>query len=305
MSRVAAVDIGTNTVRLLVAEVSPTPEGPRLAELQRTTRIVRLGEGVDASRRLADAAMARALQALAAYGEATAGWGCDAVRAVATSAVRDATNGDTFLARATDTLGVRPELISGEEEAALGFAGATMLAQGPAPHLVIDPGGGSTEMVMGEGSPTFAESVDIGSVRLTERLLSRLPATADDLEAARRHVDELLAAQVALPEAPGTVIGVGGTYTTLGAVHLDLDTSSAAAVDGAVVPVEALRGVTDRLARLTVDEIAAIPSVPALRAPVLLGGAVVAERAALFSGAATVTISEHDILDGVVLSLYP
>ncbi len=300
-ARLAAVDIGTNTVRLLVAEVSGPPHARQLAEVRRTSTIVRLGQGVDTARRLAEPAMARALASLAAYREAIAAAGCEAVRAVATSAVRDAANRDDFLDRAAAALGARPETISGGEEAALGFAGATLLARGLPPYLVIDPGGGSTEFVMGEGSPSYAESVDIGSVRLTERLVPRHPAAEGDLAAARRHVDELLAAQVALPSRPGSVLGVGGTFTTLGAIHLGLDAHGA--VDGTSIRVEALREITERLARLTVDGIAAIPAVEALRAPVMLGGAVVAERAVVHSGVASVTISQHDILDGVVLAM--
>lgn len=297
--RVAAVDIGTNTTRLLIADVV---DGG-MTRLDRRSIVTRLGQGVDVGRVLAPEAIDRTVAVLGVYGEAIRAAVCQRVRAVATSAVRDGANRDVFLATAATALGAPLEVIGGDEEAALSFAGATTGVSGAPPYLVIDPGGGSTEFVLGVSSPSYAVSVDIGSVRLTERVLPDHPASPHQLAAARRHVDDLLAAAVALPAPPGTVVGVGGTFTSLAAIHLRLATYDPDRVHGTILAAADLGGLAGWLATLTMEQTAGIPSLDPARAPVLLGGAVVAERSARHVGAGSILVSEHDILDGVVLSV--
>jgi exopolyphosphatase/guanosine-5'-triphosphate,3'-diphosphate pyrophosphatase len=297
--RVAAVDIGTNTTRVLIAGVA----GEQVTRLDRRAIVTRLGQGVDVNRRLLPEAIDRTVEVLAGYAEAIREAGCTRVRAVATSATRDATNRNDFLDAAAAVLGVRPEMITGEEEAQLSFSGTAAGAAGPSPYLVVDLGGGSTEFVLGTESPTYLVSVDIGSVRLTEQALAEHPASPARISEARRRVDDVLAAGVALPEAPGTALGVGGTFTSLAAIHLGLETYDPDRVDGTRLHIDDLVGLVDRLAPLTIAETEAIPALDPARAPVLLGGAVVAERAVRYSGADAIVVSEHDILDGIVRSL--
>ncbi|MGH8935785.1 MAG: exopolyphosphatase [Acidimicrobiia bacterium] len=294
--RVAAVDIGTNSVRLLVA-------GPGRRWLERRVRVVRLGEGVDETGRLAEAAITRAVSVLEEYGEAIRRWDVKRAEAVATSALRDAENREEFLALAERALGVRPEVIDGAEEASLAFRGALAgLAGHPPPFLVVDVGGGSTEFVFGSGSPEYSLSIDIGSVRLTERALPDRPAPQGRLETARRLVGELFAG-LELPGSPATVVGVAGTFTSLAAIALELSEYDPQAVHGTRLSAEQLAGLVDRLAAMTVEETAAIPSLDPARAPVLLGGAVVAQGALRRAGAAQVVVSESDLLDGVASGL--
>lgn len=297
--RVAAVDIGTNTTRLLIAEVA----GDQVIRLDRRATVTRLGQGVDAGRTLLPGAIRRTVTVLSGYAEAMREAGCDRVRAVATSATRDAANRNEFLDAAVAALGVRPEMITGEEEAQLSFSGTTAGAAGSPPYLVIDLGGGSTEFVLGTESPRYLVSVDIGSVRLTEQALPEHPASLAEVAGARRRVDDVLAAGVALPETPGTALGVGGTFTSLAAMHLELETYDADRVHGTRLDIDDLVGLVERLARLTIAETEAIPALDPARAPVLLGGAVVAEQAVRHSGAVAIVVSEHDILDGIVRSL--
>ena len=296
--RVGAVDIGTNTTRLLVADVT----GRKTHWLVRRATVTTLGQGVDVAARLHPDAIARTLAVLAEYAEAIVEQGCDRVRAVATSAVRDAANGEAFLDAAGDVLAVLPELIGGDDEAALAFAGTTAGLDAPAPFLVVDLGGGSTEFVLGTEAPEYAVSVRIGSVRLTERAFPGRPVTPGRLADARTHVDELMQAAVHLPVRPGTVMGVGGTYTSLAAIHNGLETYSADAVHGTVLSLDDLHELTDRLALLGIEETAAFPSLDPARAPVLLGGALVAERSLRHTGEASILVSERDILDGIALS---
>jgi len=286
----AAVDIGTNSMRLLVVD----GEG---AELGRWEEVTGLGRGVDGTGRLSEEAVARTLAVLSRYGRTIAEAGADHVRAVATSASRDAANAGEFLDRAEAALGVRPEVVAGVEEARLSFAGATAGARGAAPYVVVDIGGGSTELVWEGG----AASVDIGSVRLTERLLPDRPASPAALRAAAGHVAGLLAPVGVEPFR--TALGVAGTWTSLAAVALSLPAFDRAAVDGTALTGEALAGLVESLARLTVEETAAIPALDPKRAPVILAGAVVAERVAAHLGADAVVVSTHDLLDGIVAGM--
>jgi exopolyphosphatase/guanosine-5'-triphosphate,3'-diphosphate pyrophosphatase len=301
--RVAAVDIGTNTVRLLVAEVTGAALlPPRVQALDRRTVVTRLGQGVDARGSLADEAVDRTVEVLRGYGDAIVAWQPERVRVAATSATRDAANRAVFLDRAELALGTRPDVIDGDGEARLSFVGTTASLAGAPPYLVIDPGGGSTEFVMGATEPDLVLSIDIGSVRLTERMLPHRPVGPARLAAARSHVDDLLRG-VRLPEPPGTVAGVGGTFTSLAAIALGLEVYDAEAVHRSRIDRSTLHELVDRLATLSVDQTAAIPSLDPARAEVLLGGAVVAERCVAHVGVDGVVVSEHDILDGLALSL--
>jgi exopolyphosphatase/guanosine-5'-triphosphate,3'-diphosphate pyrophosphatase len=263
--------------------------GQGLAELGRFERVTGLGRGVDATGELSEEAMDRTLLALSEFGGRMREAGVERRRAVATSASRDARNRDMFFDRAELALGVRPEMISGGEEAALAFAGATSRTGEPAPHLVIDIGGGSTEFVTVEGGRSF----DVGSVRLTDRVLTARPAPPHQLVAARALVAEMF-----LPVTPfaGSVIGVAGTWTSLARVHHG---------DSSLVrlsPLDITR-LVERLSGLTEEQTAALPGLDPARGPVILAGAVIAEGAATAVGAGTVAVSEHDLLDGVVANL--
>lgn len=292
--RVAAADIGTNSTRLLIADVD---EG-RLRAVERRVVVTGLGVGVDATGRLGAAGVARTLEVLASYREASGSAGAVRMRVVATAAVRDAANRDEFLNRAAGVLGLRPEVIDGEEEAALSFLGAAGGAVGSEPCLVIDVGGGSTEFVFGIEAPVWLRSIDLGSRRITERSLARLPAHAEALALARRAAGEAFAG-LTLPGIPEKVIGTGGTYTALGAIALGLEAYDPDRVHGSLLTLRALDGLVDRLAALTLEATAALPSLDPARAPVLLGGAILAAEALRRSGRPDLMVSEADLLDGV------
>ena len=296
--RVGAVDIGPNTMRLLIAEV----EGGRVEWLDRRVAVTGLGHGVDAHGQLGADAMARTIEVLAGYGAAMDAAGVHDRRAMATSATRDATNRKEFLDGAEAALGRRPDVITGEEEAALAFAGATRELQGDPPFMVIDVGGGSTEFVFGNDEPTYRVSIDIGSVRLTDRVLPDRPARPDQVAAAEDLVAGLLG-EVALPEPPGTVVGVAGTFTSLSAISQDLPAYDPGRVHQSILTVTRLAELSLYLSLLTVPETAAIPSMDPARAPVVLAGAIVAEQAVRRCGATQVIVSEHDTLDGLALSI--
>ena len=296
--RVGAIDVGTNTVRLLVADVV----GGVVADLERRAEVVALGEGVDRTGRLGAAAIDRTVARLGEYRVVAAGHGVECLRVVATSATRDAANAAEFLDRAERVLGFRPEVITGDDEAALSFRGATTGLPGTGPTLVIDPGGGSTEFVVGDTHPLGATSVDIGSVRLTERLLPDRPATAAQVAAAVAEVAAMFAA-ISMPIRPVRAIGVGGTFTSLAAIHLGLAEYDRSLVHGSVMTVDDLDRLVATLAGLTIPATAAIPSLEPGRAPVLLGGAVVASEAVRRCGLGRITVSESDLLDGIALAL--
>ena len=296
--RVAAVDVGTNSTRLLIADV----EEGRLHAVERRVVVTGLGAGVDAGGGLGGPGAARTLEVLHTYRTAARAAGVGRLRAVATSAVRDAADREGFLGRAQGALGVRLEVIGGEEEAFLSFIGAAGVAAGPAPYLVIDVGGGSTEFVFGVDRPEFLRSVDLGSRRVTERCLRRHPAGGEALAAARQAAAGAFA-EVDLPGAAGTVLGTGGTYTALAAIALGLEKYDPDRVHGSVLALAALDGLADRLAELSLEETAALPSVDPARAPVLLGGAVVGAEALRRSGSTEIVVSEADLLDGIALGL--
>ena len=303
--RVAGIDCGTNSIRLLVADAV---DG-RLVDVVREMRIVRLGEGVDRTGSLAPQALERTRLALADYAATIAAHGTERVRMVATSATRDAANRDMFLAMVRTVLGVEPDVISGAEEAALSFIGAADGLPGvTGPMLVADIGGGSIELVLGDASQPRrlrSHSMDVGCVRMTERRLgddpptpAQVAATVDDLRAAIA----LAAVDVPITD-PATFVGVAGTVTTLAAIALGLPRYDAEAIHGSVLSAEQVHDVTARLLAMTHDERAALPVMHPGRVDVICGGALVLRTLVEVAGATNVIASEHDILDGIALSL--
>jgi exopolyphosphatase / guanosine-5'-triphosphate,3'-diphosphate pyrophosphatase len=290
----AAVDIGTNSMRLLLV----SDDG---VEIGRWARVTGLGKGLDATGRLAEEAIERTVAVLKEYGQLITDHGAARARAVATSASRDAANRDEFFDRAEAALGFRPEVIPGEEEARLSYLGATSGLESGAPHVVVDIGGGSTEFVWQTDGTVHGCSIDIGSVRLTDRLLAARPVDFAGLESAGRHVEELFAG-VPRPAAT-TVIGVAGTWTSLAAIAQDLAEYDRAKVHGwplGRTDVERLIGL---FASQTIEETARIPAIDPARAPVILAGTIIARETMRHLAALEVTVSEHDLLDGVVASL--
>jgi exopolyphosphatase/guanosine-5'-triphosphate,3'-diphosphate pyrophosphatase len=296
--RAAAVDIGTNTVRMLVADVA----GDQIHDVAREVDVVGLGRGLDASGAMAAESMDAAIAALAGYGQRIRKAMPSRLRVVATSASRDASNSDELMTRIEAALGVEPDVITGEDEAALAFAGAIWGAGSDGRHLVIDPGGGSTEFVSGVDKPETAVSIGIGSVRLTDRHLVTLPPTSVELDRAASLVRERFGA-VPIPESPFAGIGVAGTFTSLAGIHLRLDRYDRTRIHQTVLTLPDLERLVQILAGMTLEETEAIPSLDPKRAPVILAGAIVVLEAVRRSGLETVTISEADMLEGIVLGL--
>jgi exopolyphosphatase/guanosine-5'-triphosphate,3'-diphosphate pyrophosphatase len=300
--RVAAVDCGTNTTRLLVAEVA---DDGTVAELERRAEITRIGKGVDATGVLAPAGIEHTVAVLREYGEAIRAAGVERVRAIATSASRDATNRDDFFGPGADALGAPLELISGEEEGRLAFAGATLgLDAADAPFLVLDIGGGSTELILGTTDVDHVVSMDIGSVRLTEQWLRGDPPTAEELSMAvsvvRTYVDEVVLARPDIKEA-GRIVGVAGTITTIAAIelgyydpevvhHFDLTRKAAEDVFRTVA--------TEPLARRVHN-----PGLDPKRADVIVGGCCVLVAVLRHLDAPGLLVSETDILHGIARAL--
>jgi exopolyphosphatase/guanosine-5'-triphosphate,3'-diphosphate pyrophosphatase len=292
---VAAIDIGSNSVRLLILD----GEG---LQIVRESTVTGLGRGVDSNRRFRDDTVAATLDVMRSYAASIAECGVTIVRPVATSASRDAANGEELMTAVSDILGTRPEIISGDVEAELAFSGATANIGGAPPFLVIDIGGGSTEFVYGVSEPSYAVSIDIGSVRLTDRQLPDRPPTATQLMDASAHVDALFSA-IALPGTPHTVIGAAGTFTSLAAIILGLDHYDRDAVHESTVSRHDLTQLITELSVLTLEETAAIPALDPKRAPVILAGAVLADRSAAAAGADHILVSEYGLLHGVAMSL--
>ena len=302
--RVAAIDCGTNSVRLLVAERA---DGGGLVDLDRRLVLTRLGQGVDATGRFHPDALARTLTAFADYADVIAGFGVDRLRLVATSAARDASNRGEFFAGARARLGVDPEIISGDEEAGLSFRGAlTALPDVAAPAMVMDIGGGSTELIVGAGgaAPSIDHglSLDIGSVRIRERFLASDPPTAGQLAAATEHIDALLDGAGIDFTAVATWIGVGGTATSLSALNQQLPEYDRTKVHGSTMTRAALHDLAVHLLTSTVAQVRALPSMHPKRADVICAGALIADRVGARMPV-ELTISESDILDGIALGL--
>jgi exopolyphosphatase / guanosine-5'-triphosphate,3'-diphosphate pyrophosphatase len=305
MSRVAAIDCGTNSIRLLIAE--PDRSGG-LKDLERRLEVVRLGQGVDASGEFHPDALQRTFAVVDDYADLIkkAEVPTEKVHFVATSATRDVKNRDSFFTGIQQRLGVTPDVISGETEARLSFIGAlSRVTPEGEPVLVMDIGGGSTELITGSaaGGMHGAISLDMGSVRVTERFLKQNPVPADDLQRATRYVDDLLAGSGVDFASIGTWIGVAGTVTTLAGVYLELEQYDRDRVHGAVIPLPAVEELLYRLAGMTVDQIRALPSMHPGRADVITGGALVEARVAARLDVADLIVSESDILDGIALGI--
>jgi exopolyphosphatase/guanosine-5'-triphosphate,3'-diphosphate pyrophosphatase len=304
VTRVAAVDCGTNSIRLLVADVDTA--GGTLRDVDRRMTVVRLGEGVDRTGRLSDAALHRTSAALRIYADRIEELGAGHVRMVATSATRDAENRGEFVRIVHDILGVDPDVVTGDDEARLSFTGATKeLGTSDGPYLVVDIGGGSTEFVLGSSDVLAARSVDIGCVRMTERHLHDDPPTANQLEAARADVDAaiaLAAETVPLGEAR-VLVGVAGTVTTVAAMALDLPTYDEGRIHLARIDADAVHDVTMRLLAMPRTQRAALPYMHPGRVDVIGAGALILDEVVRATGAAQVVASEHDILDGLAWSL--
>jgi len=301
---VAAIDCGTNTIKLLVGTL--TADGMDVAV--REMRMVRLGQGVDRTGVLADDALARTFEAVDEYAALIRAHGAERVRFVATSATRDAANADVFVRGVHDRLGVDPEVVSGSEEAALAFDGAVRnLATPPAtPVLVLDIGGGSTELIVGDrpvAPPAAAHSMDIGSVRLHERHLRSDPPTMAEVAALVRDVDTALDGSPVDPAGAVTVVGVAGTITTLAAGLLGLAGYSREAIDQARLPVGEVHALVDQLVTMTVNERLTLPWLHPGRADVIGAGGLILTRILHRTGADELVVSESDILDGIAWSL--
>ena len=300
--RVAAYDLGTNTVRLLVAH--PSPDGS-LVDVARDSVVVRLGRGVDESGRIADESLERTLEVLGRFGRKALALGATRGRLGATSAVRDAENRDELARGIREATGVEMEVISGEEEAGLSFLGATRGLDRPRPFLVMDIGGGSTEFVLGDDEPRDAVSVQMGSVRLTERARPGDPAGEDDLERLGREADRVLAGvldEVPVREAR-TFVAVAGTATTVQATALGLDTYDPDRIHHSTLTAEDAERALERLAEMTNDERVALPFMLAGRADVIVAGAAILVRAMRVLGFDEAVISETDILDGLAFGM--
>jgi exopolyphosphatase/guanosine-5'-triphosphate,3'-diphosphate pyrophosphatase len=282
------VDIGTNSMRLLITD--------GVTESGRWVEVTGLGRGVDESGVLAPDRIEGSLAALARFGAEMDQQGVQRRAAIATSASRDAANREEFFDLARSALGVMPRLISGEEEARLAFNGATRELDLPGPVVVSDIGGGSTELVTAEGGSSY----EIGSVRLTERAVPTRPAPPREMAAARALAGEMFAG---VKLAPATTIGVAGTWTSLAAIALGLTAYDRERVHRSALARSDLVSLIEALAAMNVEETAAIPALDPKRAPVILGGALVAEGVMDALDIDEVTISEHDTLDGVAIEL--
>jgi exopolyphosphatase/guanosine-5'-triphosphate,3'-diphosphate pyrophosphatase len=297
---VAAIDIGTNTTRLIVAEVS----GSSLEELERQTTITRLGEGVDKSGVLSPEGIERVHEAIAGYIETADELRAVRVLAIATSAVRDASNGDEFMRGLESRFGLAVRLLSGNEEALLAFRGATYGRTLEDCVLVVDIGGGSTELVLGDASgPSFHVSLDVGAVRLTERYLHSDPPTPAELEHCGQAVRELLVDRVPLEilQTPRSAIGNAGTITTLAALDQDLPAYDRDLVHGYSIGRHAVHEQLARLASLPLSERRQVPALEPDRAPVVVAGTVVCRELLDAFSLESIEASELDILDGAAL----
>jgi len=296
---IAAIDCGTNTIKLLIGDLPDV--------VVREARMVRLGQDVDRTGRLADEALVRTFSAIEEYAALVAAHDVSRVRFCATSATRDSANAQDFSDGVLERLGVRPEVLSGQEEAALAFAGAVrnLAARPDEPVLVVDIGGGSTELILGTDHPSVAHSMDVGSVRLHERHLHDDPPTAAQVAACVADIEAALdASPVPIGEA-ATVVGVAGTVTTLAAGVLDLPSYDREAIDQQVLAVDAVHDLVDRLVAMTLAERLTLPYLHPGRADVIDAGALILSRVLCRTGLPTLVVSESDILDGIAWSISP
>lgn len=302
----AAVDSGSNSTRLLIVDATGQ-------QVLRRSEITRLGQGVDATGHLADEAIARTVAVVAEYRDqwTAAGVAPEDVRIAATAAVRDAANRDRYLDAVRDRTGVRVEVVTGEREAALSFAGVATAVNVPDPVLLVDIGGGSTELVVGRGGQVqAAHSMQVGAVRVTERHLHGDPPAPAEATAARAMIatvladaDQRLAAAGASLDGIGAVVGVAGTITTLAAVSAGLGDPGHPDLHGMAVATSDITALTDRLLAMPVALRRALPGLPTGRADVIAGGALVLAAVLARVGATSVTVSLADNLDGLIAEM--
>ena len=302
MSQVAVIDCGTNSIRLLIAEIS----GSTFKEVIRTMEIVRLGQGVDENKAFHPDAINRTLSAVKSFKEIIDKNKVDKIRFCATSATRDAMNRNLFIDGVRDILNVQVEVIPGEEEAALSFTGATyQLDQGSGPFLVVDIGGGSTEFVYGDKKVISAKSVNIGCVRMSERHLTNQPPTMDQIASAIVDIDiAITQAAVSVPiNSAKSLIAVAGTATTVAAAALDLSKYDRDLIHLSKISADKVHKVAQMFQSMNKSEISALPYMHEGRVDVITAGSLVLSRVMAATGAAEFVASESDILDGMAFSL--
>jgi exopolyphosphatase / guanosine-5'-triphosphate,3'-diphosphate pyrophosphatase len=302
MSRVAAIDCGTNSIRLLIADIN----GDNFQEITREMEIVRLGQGVDATGKFDPEAIERTLAATKKYAEIIASKGVEKIRFCATSATRDASNRDLFIDGVREILGIEPEVIPGTEEAELSFIGATKgLTHTESPYLVVDIGGGSTEFVLGDSEVKYAKSVNIGCVRMSERHLNKAPQDPLAVQKAIQDIDDAIAEAayiVPIKEAK-TLIAVAGTATTVAAAALALSDYDRHSIHLSRIPAAKVFEVAQMFSLMTREEITALGYMHPGRVDVIAAGSLVLARVMLATGATEFVASESDILDGMAWAL--
>jgi len=302
LTRVAAIDCGTNSIRLLIADIS----GGKFKEVLRDMEIVRLGQGVDENKSFHPDAINRTLAAVEKFKNQLTGKGVEKIRFCATSATRDAANRDLFIDGVRQILGVEVEVIPGEEEARLSFNGATKeLLQSDAPFLVVDIGGGSTEFVYGNKEVEFAKSVDIGCVRMSERHLKSQPVEMSQVAQAIIDIDKAIAQAAAVVpiSTAKTLVAVAGTATTIAAAALELETYDRYAIHLSRIPAEKVHKVSAAFQAMTKSEISKLGFMHPGRVDVITAGSLVLSRIMAATGATEFVASESDILDGMAWSL--
>ena len=300
--RVAAIDCGTNSIRLLIADI----EGTNFREIYRTMEIVRLGQGVDQTKAFHPDAIARTLAAVDSFAQEISKRGVEKIRFCATSATRDATNREIFIDGVKQRLGIEPEVISGEEEAKLSFIGATKeFAADQAPFLVVDIGGGSTEFVFGHSEVEFAKSVNIGCVRMTERNIHSDPPKSEEIEKARNDIQEAiaLAATIVPITKAKTLIAVAGTATSVAASALELEQYDRHLIHLARVSAEQTHSVALKFEKMNAEQRSHVGFLHPGRADVFAAGSLVLSEIMKATGATEFVASESDILDGIAWSL--
>jgi exopolyphosphatase / guanosine-5'-triphosphate,3'-diphosphate pyrophosphatase len=302
MSRVAAIDCGTNSIRLLIADIT----GDNFQEITREMEIVRLGQGVDATGKFDPEAIERTLAATRKYAEIIASKGVEKIRFCATSATRDASNRDLFIDGVREILGIEPEVIPGTEEAELSFIGATKgLTHTESPYLVVDIGGGSTEFVLGDSEVKYAKSVNIGCVRMSERHLNKAPQDSLAVQKAIQDIDEAIAdaAYIVPIKEAKTLIAVAGTATTVAAAALGLSKYDRHAIHLSRIPAAKVIEIAQMFSLMSREEIAALGYMHPGRVDVIAAGSLVLSRVMLATGATEFVASESDILDGLAWAL--
>jgi exopolyphosphatase/guanosine-5'-triphosphate,3'-diphosphate pyrophosphatase len=297
VTTIAAIDCGTNTIKLLIGDP------PDVAV--RETRMIRLGQGVDRTGRISGEALTRAFAAVDEYAALIHEHDVSRIRFCATSATRDAANGHVFAAGVRERLGVSPEVLTGDEEAALAFDGAVRHLQTPPemPVMVLDIGGGSTELVLGGATPDAAHSMDVGSVRLHERHLHDDPPTPAQVRACVEDIDATLDESPVDPASAATVVGVAGTILSVVAGVLDLPAYDREVLDQSVVAVAEVHDFVDRLVAMPLDERLALPWMHPGRADVIDAGALILSRVLRRTRAESMVASEADILEGIAWSI--